>query len=411
VKRATGVMAGIRILEVAEHTFVPAASAILSDWGAEVIKVEPTGRGDAMRALARTGVVDLGSGGVHALLEHSNRGKQSIGLDLTTAEGREVLYKLAGVCDVFLTNKLPRIRRDLAIDVEDIRAHNPNIIYVRGSGYGQEGPDADQGGYDTLGYWCRSGVGSGVQPPDVDGFIGQPGPAYGDSIGAMTIAGGISAALLHRERTGEVTVVDVSLLGTGMWAGGAGMALALQMGHPWAQQPLKRTQLNNPLVSAYETKDGRWLNLCCLQAFRYWPDACALVGREDLIADARFATHEDLTANALEASHILADEFAGRTGAEWRERLVGFSGQWSFVQDAIEVSQDPQVLANGYLVETATADGTPFSLVAAPVQFDGRSAPTARAPQFNEHGDRILTELLGYDWDSVVDMKLKGAVE
>src|SRR5436189_1398422 len=126
----TEVMRGIRVLEVAEHTFVPAASAVLSDWGAEVIKIEPLGRGDAMRGLARTGVIDLGKGNVHTLLEHSNRGKQSLALDLATEQGRDVLYRLAAVSDVFLTNKLPRVRQDLLIDVDHIRAHNPDIIYV-----------------------------------------------------------------------------------------------------------------------------------------------------------------------------------------------------------------------------------------------------------------------------------------
>src|SRR4051812_19550563 len=153
----TDVMRGIRVLEVAEHTFVPAASAVLADWGTEVIKIEPLGRGDAMRGLARTGVLQMGDSNVHALIEHSNRGKKSLAVDLATDEGRDVLYKLAAVSDVFLTNKLPRVRRTLAIDVEDIRAHNPDIVYVRGSGFGPEGPDADAGGYDILSYWCRSG--------------------------------------------------------------------------------------------------------------------------------------------------------------------------------------------------------------------------------------------------------------
>ncbi len=407
----TAIMQGIRILEVAEHTFVPAASAVLSDWGAEVIKVEPTGRGDAMRALARTGVIDLGAGGVHVLLEHSNRGKQSIALDLTSEDGREIVYRLAEVSDVFLTNKLPRVRRDLAIDVDDIRARNPNIIYVRGSGYGPQGPDADQGGYDILGYWSRSGVGASAQPPDVDGFIGQPGPAYGDSIGAMTIAGGIAGALLHRERTGEAPVVDVSLLATGMWAGGAGLALAWQMGQPWSNAPLHRTEINNPLAASYRTQDGRWLFLSCLQAFRYWPDACRVFGREDLVADIRFNSHEALTANAFEAASLLQAQIASRPAAYWRERLASFRGQWSFVQDSLEVAEDVQVKANGYVVETQTAQGTTFPLVASPVQFDGRPQPTQRAPEFNEHGDAILTELLGYDWETVVELKVKGAVE
>jgi crotonobetainyl-CoA:carnitine CoA-transferase CaiB-like acyl-CoA transferase len=406
----TDVMRGIRVLEVAEHTFVPAASAVLADWGAEVIKLEPLGRGDAMRGLARTGVLQMGDSNVHALIEHSNRGKKSLALDLATEEGRDVLYKLAAVSDVFLTNKLPRVRRDLAIDVDDIRAHNPNIIYVRGSGFGPVGPDADAGGYDILSYWCRSGLAVGAIPPDLDSFLIQPGPAFGDSIGAMTIAGGISAALLHRERTGEATVVDVSLLATGMWSLGAGIALGLQSGTVWRNDPIDRKEIYNPLVRAYRTKDARWIYLSCLQGFHYWPDACRVVGREDLIDDPRFATHDDLTANAMAAAKLLEVEFAKHTMDEWAAKLRGFRGQWSIVQDALEVVDDPQVEANGYMVETATAEGERFKLVATPVQFDGASAPTERAPEYNEHGDELLTDLLGLDWDAVIDLKLKGAV-
>ena len=136
----TAVMQGIRVLEVAEHTFVPAASAILSDWGADIIKVEPAERGDAMRGIMSTGNIGLGGGAWHPLLQHSNRGKRSIGLDLSTPEGVDILYKLAATCDVFLTNKLPAVRSKLRIDVEDIRAVNPSIIYVRGSGFGSRGP-------------------------------------------------------------------------------------------------------------------------------------------------------------------------------------------------------------------------------------------------------------------------------
>src|SRR5664279_4415718 len=139
----TDVMHGVRILEVAEHTFVPAASALMADWGAEVIKIEHVERGDAMRALASTGVADIPAD-VHVLLEHSNRGKHSLGLDLTTPEGLEILYKLAATADIFLTNKLPRVREKLKIRLEDIRAANPKIIYVRGTGQGERGPDADK---------------------------------------------------------------------------------------------------------------------------------------------------------------------------------------------------------------------------------------------------------------------------
>ena len=140
----TAVMEGVRVLEVAEHTFVPAASALLAEWGAEVIKIEHVERGDAMRGLASSGTVTFGDG-AHVLLEHSNRGKKSIGLDLTSEDGLDILYQLAATCDVFLTNKLPSVRTKLKIDVDDIRAHNPSIIYVRGHGQGEQGPDADRG--------------------------------------------------------------------------------------------------------------------------------------------------------------------------------------------------------------------------------------------------------------------------
>src|SRR5690606_30575432 len=143
----TAIMQGVRILEVAEHTFVPAASAILSDWGADVIKIEHHQRGDAMRGLGSTGVLDL-SKGVHVLNEHSNRGKRSIGLNLSSEEGVQVLYELAKTCDVFLSNKLPSILAKLKIDVDDIRQHNPDIIYVRGTAFGPNGPDSERGGYD-----------------------------------------------------------------------------------------------------------------------------------------------------------------------------------------------------------------------------------------------------------------------
>ena len=205
----TAILQGVRILEVAEHTFVPAASALLSDLGADVIKIEHVERGDAMRGLASTGVLSIG-GGVHALLEHSNRGKRSIGVDLTQPDGVDLVYKLAATCDVFLTNKLPSVRAKLNIDVDQIRAHSPKIIYVRGTGQGERGPDADKGSYDSLAFWARAGAALGSTRPEYGSLTAPPpGPGFGDSIGGMTIAGAIMGALFHRERTGEATEVDV----------------------------------------------------------------------------------------------------------------------------------------------------------------------------------------------------------
>jgi crotonobetainyl-CoA:carnitine CoA-transferase CaiB-like acyl-CoA transferase len=403
----TAVMQGVRILEVAEHTFVPAASALLADYGAEVIKIEHVERGDAMRGLASSGLAIMG-GKVHALLEHSNRGKKSLGLDLNSADGLEILYRLAATCDVFLTNKLPGVRKKLKIDVADLRAHNPRIIYVRGTGHGERGPDADRGSYDSLAYWVRSGIALGMKQPDDDAVPPPPGPAFGDSIGAMTIAGGIMGALFHRERTGEATTVDVSLLGTGLWSHGAALALSLQLNRPWAPMP-KGFAIGNPLVRNYRTKDDRYLSFCCLQGAKYWPGMAEVVGQPELATDARFADAASLNKNAAAAGEILAAAFSERTAAEWVERLQTFAGQWAMVQDTLEASVDPQTVANSYVVDCRTADGTPFKLTAAPVQYDGEPALPGRAPEFNEHGDAIL-ESLGLDMDAIIDLKVRGVV-
>ncbi len=403
----TTVMEGVRVLEVAEQTFVPAASALLADWGADVIKVEPIERGDAMRGLASTGVIPVPND-VHALLEHSNRGKRSIALDLSSSEGLRILYQLAETADIFLTNKLPRVRAKLNIELDDIRAHNPQIIYVSGTGQGERGPEADKGSYDVLAFWCRSGVAVGASPAGADSVIPPPAPGFGDSIGAMTIAGGIMGALYHRERTGEATTVDVSLLATGMWAMGQAIALSLLLEVPWMAPP-SNSKGGNPLVGNYRTKDGRFLFLSCLQAGKYWAPLCEAIGRAELATDPRFADHALLMKNSAEAIEILEKTFAQFSVGEWRERLADFVGQWAVVQDTLEAARDPQSVANGYVQECRTAKGVPFELVAAPAQFGGRPAAPRRAPDYNEHGDAILEEL-GIDWDTIVDLKVRGVV-
>ncbi len=403
----TAVMEGVRVLEVAEQTFVPAASALLADWGADVVKIEHVERGDAMRGLASTGVIAIPSD-VHVLLEHSNRGKRSLGLDLTSPEGREILYKLAETSDVFITNKLSGVRKKLQIDVEHLRSRNPRIVYVRGSGQGERGPEADKGSYDSLAFWARAGVAMGVKRPDQDDVPHPPGPGFGDSIGAMTIAGGVMGALYHRERTGEATTVDVSLLGTGLWAQGQAIALSALMNVPFAIPTGPRSSVN-PLTGNYKTKDGHFISFTCLQAGKYWPGMCTVIEQPDLASDPRFADHQSLVSNGVEAIGLLRKSFAERTLAEWRERLADFDGQWAVVQDSLEAATDPQAVANGYLQECTTSAGVEFQLVAAPVQFDEKPAKPQRAPEFNEHGDEILAEI-GLDTEAVLDLKVRGVV-
>jgi crotonobetainyl-CoA:carnitine CoA-transferase CaiB-like acyl-CoA transferase len=394
----TAILAGIRIIEVAEHGFVPGTGALLAGWGAEVIKVEPVERGDAARGLATAA-----SHGVNVLFQNANRGKQSIGLDLASPEGQDVLYQLVTTADVFLTNKLPRVRKRLCIDVDDLRAHNPRIVYVRGTGQGVSGPEADRGAYDLLTFWHRSGTSVAVAAPDgTVPFL--PAPGFGDFISSMFMAGGVLGALYHRERTGESPVVDGSLLASGMWAMGASITNAtLDPAWPWPPM------VKNPLSGNYQTADGRWIALSCLQAGHYWGPLTQTVGRPDLAADPRFSDHATLLENSDAARGALREVFATRTLDEWSETLRDFSGQWAVVQNTREVAVDPQVVANRYLQACATVDGKAYQLVSAPVQFDGEPGPVARAPEFNEHGDAILADL-GMVWETVVDLKVRGIV-
>jgi crotonobetainyl-CoA:carnitine CoA-transferase CaiB-like acyl-CoA transferase len=403
----TAILTGVRILEVAEHTFVPAASAMLADLGAEVIKIEHVERGDAMRGHQSAGMTRTNRD-VHALLEHSNRGKRSLGLDLSLPDGRDILYRLAAASDVFLTNKLPRVRAKLGITLDRIRAANPRIIYVCGTGQGERGPDADKGAYDSLAFWARSGIATAVKRPEYDLLPLPPGPGFGDSIGAMTIAGGIMGALFYRERTGQPTTVDVSLLATALWAMGQSASLSLLAGEPFGPG-LDREVTRNPLSRVYRTKGDRYVALTCLHAGTYWKPLCDIINRPDLATDARFADHAALIAHTFEAVDALTSVFAEETADEWRRRLESFPGQWTIVQDVLEACEDPQTIANGYLQDCHTAAGAPFKLVAPPVQYDGQPCPPHRAPEFNEHGDQILQEL-GIEWDDVVALKLRGVV-
>jgi crotonobetainyl-CoA:carnitine CoA-transferase CaiB-like acyl-CoA transferase len=404
------VMSGVRVLEVAQFTFVPAAGAVLADWGADVIKVEHPVHGDAQRGLAQMGVLKVGGASVNPLMEHSNRGKRSIGLDIATDAGRAVLYELAKTSDVFLTNFLPAARRRLRIDLEDIRTHNPKIIYVRGTALGEKGPERESGGYDMSAYWCRAGSAASATPSDVDGTVTQPGPGYGDSIGGMTIAGGIAGALFARERSGEPSVVDVSLLGVGVWSMGLAIDLSLLTGQAWRSGPAAaNTAPSNPLVGTYRTRDGRFVNLVMLQAFRYWPDLCKHIERPELPADPRFDSAEKLAANSNEAAAILREVLATKTLAEWSKLFATLEGQWAPVQNTVEIAADPQVRANGYIAPVEAGEGSNFELVTSPVHFDERPPQLARGPAFAEHTEQLLLEM-GYDWEKIAALKEAGVV-
>jgi crotonobetainyl-CoA:carnitine CoA-transferase CaiB-like acyl-CoA transferase len=398
-------MDGIRVLEVAQWWFVPAAGAVLADWGADVIKIEHPVSGDPQRGLMTSGLVP-NTGGVNFMVEQSNRGKRSVGLDLATDAGREILYKLAASSDVFLTNFLPDARERLRIDVDDIRAVNPRIVYVRGHGQGARGPDARKGGYDAASFWCRGGLSHALTPPNAPVPVMQRA-AYGDSMGAMTIAGGISAALFARERGQPPQVVDISLLGTAMWmtAPDVLMSTAITGDMP----KFTRASPPNPIVNSYKTSDGRWLQLNMLQPDRYWDDLCQHLDRPELAKDERFADAATRFENRRDCVAELDATIGSRTLAEWREKFATLEGVWAPMQSARELHDDPQAIANGYLPDVEGADGVPFKLVANPVQFDEISPELRPAPGHGEQTDEVLLEL-GMSYDEILEHKVSGAV-
>jgi crotonobetainyl-CoA:carnitine CoA-transferase CaiB-like acyl-CoA transferase len=401
------IMEGIRVVEVAAWTYVPIAGAVLAEWGADVIKIEHPETGDPQRGLLTSGLMPSGPEGVNFMMELPNRGKRSVGLDLKHEKGRELLLELVKTADVFLTNFRPQARKNLGIDVDDLRAVNPRLIYVRGSGHGQRGPEAERGGYDACSFWARGGSADIISDPEEFPLM-QPGPAYGDVISGLTIAGGISAALYHREHTGEALVVDNSLLATGMWATGATVLMAGLFG--FGRMPRgNRAKVPNPLVLTYKTKDARYLSLVMLESDRYWADLMVKVDRPELADDPRFVDAAARAKNSEDCVGLLDEIFASRTFEEWKALLQNVEGVWAPVQTASEILEDPQVVANGYMREVETASGAKFRMVASPLQFDEEPPDLLRAPDHGEHTDQVLREL-GIDTDAIMELKIAGAV-
>lgn len=400
------VLAGIKVLEVAAWTFVPAGGAVLAEWGAEVTKVEPREGGDPQRGLVSSGLIPSGPGGVNYIIEVPNRGKKSIGIDLSTPGGREVVYQLAKTADVFLTNYLPSARAKLGIDLADLRRANPDIIYVRGSAHGPKGEDADSPGYDGVSYWSRGGIAYALSGAEAEPVGARP--AFGDVMGGLTIAGGVAAALFKRQRTGETSVIDVSLLGLAAWNLGPDVTSARIFDRN--PEPAKdRRKMPNPLVSNYRTADGRWITLMMLQQARYWPEVLTLLGLEELLADPALADDVGRYQKRGEVIDRLDETFASRPLAEWVEILKPLSGAWSVLQTPIELHDDAAVIANGYITQVTTQNGTEFGMPVNPVQFDEIQVRPAGAPEHGQHTEELLLEA-GVEWDDIERYKKDGAI-
>ncbi len=406
----TQVMKGIRVLEVAQFVFVPAAAAILADWGADVIKVEHPVRGDAQRGARSIGGMAFDPV-ANPMIQHPNRGKRSVAIDVSKPEGQELIYRLARDADVFLTNYLPAARQKLKIDLEHIRAANPNIIYARGSGYGDKGPDRDRGGYDMTAFWIHSGMAHAMTPEEFAVPLQMGVGGMGDSSAGMNLAGGIAGALFHRERTGEPSEVDVSLLSTAMWMSGMVIAPYLRGGDMMRiGLPKVGGAAVNPFMGHFATSDGRCISLFIMVPDPYIRDTFEHLGLPEAANDPRYANAAGLREHSAEISDLVARAFAARSFDYWREHLKTMKGQWAAVQSLLDLGADEQAIANDAFFEVEPIDGSaPVRVVRGPVQFDHAPTATARAPEHSEHTEAVLLEL-GLEWDHIERLKAAGAI-
>jgi len=402
------VMKGIRVVEIGSFVFVPLATAVLADWGAEVIKIEHPRTGDPYRGLTTAGTTTHFEG-VNLSFQYANRGKRSLGLDLTKPEGRALLDEVLAKADVFVTNLRPSVREKLGLGVEAVRKVNPDIVYVRGSGYGQKGEQTETAALDGTAYWARAGVATALTPPDMDRPIGQR-PAFGDVMAAMTLAGGIAAALFGRANNGKPPVVDVALMNVGMWQ--------LQrdiLGAPYekvdtTQRIVGRTE-RNPLTNNYLTSDGRFISLAIVNPDSYWAELCGVLGRPDLIGDERFANAKVRQQNVEACVAEFDAIFAAHDLAYWTRELTRFSGAWAPYQRPSDLHSDPVALDNGFFTELDIDGETKIKAVSSPINFDEFDGPRTMpgAPEVGQHGEEILLEL-GHDWEEIVALKDKGVI-
>ncbi len=372
-------LAGVHVLDVSEFGFVPTAAAVLADWGADVVKVEKPS-GDPLRGHRMV----PGTDDFQVLIEHFNRNKRGIVLDLSKPAGRAALERLLDWADVFITNFLLRTLKKLALTPEHVHEHHPRVIFVRGTGQGSKGPDVDVPGFDGATWWARGGVGLALSPSQ--GFA-RMRPALGDGPTGTMLAGGVAAALYQRDRTGEGTLVETSLLQGAMWTLAPDLtSTAVRGEEPPSELPASAV---GPLLGVYATADDHWLQLT-MPDVRWWEPACRALGVDHLCSDPRYqesnrARHRD------ELRKHFEEAIRSQPLADVEARLSAEGCVFAHYASLSEVLGDPQVAANGFMAPHPThATG---QLVPSPVQFGGEPVEMRRgAPRVGEHTTAVLGE-------------------
>ena len=392
---------GIRVIDWTIWQQGPVCATMLGDLGADVIKLEERVGGDPGRGMTKLSGVDLGDR-PNFYFEANNRNKRGVTVDLKKPAGRELVYALVARSDVFVQNFRKGVAARLGLDYATLRQHNPKLIYATATGYGPDGPESGDPSFDQLGL-ARSGIMYAAGEPDMPPLAIAGGIA--DQMGAIMLAYGVMTALLARERYGIGQEVDGSHLGSMMALQGLSVSARLMWGFAIPRMP--RQYQANPLWNHYQCGDQRWICLGMLQPDRYWADFCRVIGRPELADDARFAELRVRAANAPAAIEILDAVFATKPLAEWL-RLLRAGGDFIFCQvNAVDdLPNDPQVRANDYVVDfdhprfgATQVIGMPFRLSETP------GSVRLPAPEFGEHTEQILTELLGYSWEQVAALK------
>lgn len=397
-----GIFSGLKVLDCASFIAAPAAATVLSDFGADVIKIEPPGAGDPYRNLPNLPGYPHSEHNYAWMLD--SRNKKSLALDLSKPDGQAVLYRLVAEADVFITNFPPPVRERLKIGHSHLSPLNERLIYACFTGYGDRGEEASKPGFDTNAWWARSGLMDLVRA-DEETTPARSVAGMGDHPCAMALYGAIVTALYKRERTGRGSLVKSNLMANGVWASGV-LAQARLCGATF-QQRRPRERALNAVTNHYKCRDGRWIILSLLSEERQWPALTVCLGREDLKDDPRFATKPDRHARSIELIGIFDAIFATRDLSEWRRRLDGNGLVFGVVGILDDIPNDQQMIDNDVLVPF---EGTGMMTINSPIWIDGsRKTQPKLPPGIGQHSDEILRHA-GFDKDAIATLRASGTV-
>jgi crotonobetainyl-CoA:carnitine CoA-transferase CaiB-like acyl-CoA transferase len=405
MQERNGILAGLRVIDCGMYVAGPASTTVMSDFGADVIKIERPEGGDLWRLWWIT--PGTARCDVNYSWHLTSRNKRSLALDLNRAEGREVLVRLAKTADVFVTNYQASLLAKFRLGFEDLSAVNPRLIYAHVTGYGEVGEEADAPAFDALAYWARSGLMTSVT--GADGSPAMPRPAIGDHPTAMTLFGAIMLGLYDRERTGRGSKVTTSLLASGVWAHGCDLQAKI-CNATFPERPAAGTNPPNPLIHGYMSRDGKIFILVQLDPDHEFPRLCRGLGAPELATNPMFATVASRTQYAAELFAILQSQFESRELAELRIIFREHDIKWSTLPTIDEVVADAQVRDSGAFVDLELPDGQKIQTINSPVFVSGsKKRAAAPAPEVGAHTREVMREL-GYSEDAIDAMAESGTV-